>query len=467
MGKTTRMTDYKKPFRISISGFIMALLVFVIIIYLAATAYAYFSKEKISFYEVTEGSMSVDNSHTGLIIRDEQAIASDGSGYINYLVRSGKRVSVGAPIYSIDETGMLSKFLEEAASGVKLSNESVSRIKKELNSFSSTLNDDSIYRTYEVSTYLNSMVSDASFEENGAEINQKLEEAGVNYSKRYSSYSGVVSLNTDGYEERKIESITSDDFNNDSYSQVHHVSGELVENGTPVYRIVTSEDWKIVFPLSEEEKSKFTALETIKIRFKSIDITTNAGYSQYSGSDGNTYGCISLGKYMVDFIDDRFVEFDIESENIVGLKIPKSAVITKTFMTVPLDYLARGGDGLSEGFYKEVYLETGTSIIYVPTTIYFSDDENYYIDITSSGELQPGDNLVKPNTSERYKLGATANLDGVYNINKGYAVFRQIKVIDGNDEYYTVKKNQKYGLSVYDHILFNPEGINEGDFIYQ
>ena len=86
--------------------------------------------------------------------------------------------------------------------------------------------------------------------------------------------------------------------------------------------------------------------------------------------------------------------------------------------------------------------------------------------MSSKAAFQPGDVVVKPGTNERYQLGPTGNLNGVYNINKGYTVFKQIEILDENEEYYTVKKNQKYGLSVYDHIMFDLTGVNEGDFIY-
>ena len=52
-------------------------------------------------------------------------------------------------------------------------------------------------------------------------------------------------------------------------------------------------------------------------------------------------------------------------------------------------------------------------------------------------------------------------------INKGYAIFKKVDILSSNEEYYIVKKNTKYGLSVYDHILLDTEGINEGDFIYR
>ena len=65
------------------------------------------------------------------------------------------------------------------------------------------------------------------------------------------------------------------------------------------------------------------------------------------------------------------------------------------------------------------------------------------------------------------QIGSSASLQGVYNINKGYAVFKQIEILNSNDEYYTIKKGTSYGLSVYDHIVLNADTVYEGELIYQ
>ena len=81
--------------------------------------------------------------------------------------------------------------------------------------------------------------------------------------------------------------------------------------------------------------------------------------------------------------------------------------------------------------------------------------------------LKSGDYIVKPDSSERYQIGRTDSLKGVYNINKGYAVFKQIEILKSNDEYYTIRKGMDYGLYVYDHIVLNAETVYEGELIYQ
>ena len=132
-----------------------------------------------------------------------------------------------------------------------------------------------------------------------------------------------------------------------------------------------------------------------------------------------------------------------------------------------MEYLTQGGDSSESGFNKEVYSESGSSVVFVPATIYYSEEDNYYIEMGGENGFNAGDYIVKPDSTDRYQIGASASLQGVYNINKGYAVFKQIDVLASNDEYYTIKKNMTYGLAVYDHIVLDASTVSEGELIYQ
>ena len=55
---------------------------------------------------------------------------------------------------------------------------------------------------------------------------------------------------------------------------------------------------------------------------------------------------------------------------------------------------------------------------------------------------------------------------GVYNINKGYAEFREINILYQNDDYAIVKPNTTYGLSVYDYIILDAESVSDNEMLY-
>ncbi len=161
------------------------------------------------------------------------------------------------------------------------------------------------------------------------------------------------------------------------------------------------------------------------------------------------------------------MDFEIQTEQVQGLKIPISAVTDKNFYLIPVEYMTQGGDSTDTGFNKEVYNENGTSVVFAPTTIYYSDEEYYYVDMDEEDGFKAGDYVVKPQSNDRYQIGRTASLKGVYNINKGYTIFKQIDVLDSNSEFYTVRKNMSYGLSVYDHIVLDASMVEEGQLLYQ
>ena len=66
--------------------------------------------------------------------------------------------------------------------------------------------------------------------------------------------------------------------------------------------------------------------------------------------------------------------------------------------------------------------------------------------------MKQGTVLVKPESVETYTVEETKPLTGVYNINRGYAVFNKVVILCESDEYYIVQEGDDYGLSNYDHI---------------
>ncbi len=457
-----KIIKYRQPIKINI-GIIIFLILF---LYMCFSVYTYLSRDKVSFYEVKEGSMARNTQHTGIILREEAVQYSEHTGYVSFFTGSGKRVSVGTEVYSLDETGAMTEYLKSSSTGSgSLSDENVHKIRKELSAFSSSCRDDAFYQVYDAKTSLNSALLEYASGDMAENLEEAMAASGISYSRVYAPYTGVVSFDIDGFEERTPDSLVAEDFDKSGYSVVHLRSGQLVENRRPVYKIVTSEVWNIVFPLAEGEKEEYADLSYMKVALKGSGIEAAGAYEQYTGKDGNPYGRLTFDKYAADFVDERFISFDIEGREQTGLKIPKSAVVQKAFYVIPRAYYTEDAEG-NGGFYKEIYTEEGTKLQFAVPGIYASDDTQFLIDVNDTSPIRVGDFVTMPDGSERYKISSTVMLDGVYNINKGYTVFRQIDVLDSNDEYYTVRKNQKYGLSVYDHILFDPTGFSEGDFIY-
>ena len=129
----------------------------------------------------------------------------------------------------------------------------------------------------------------------------------------------------------------------------------------------------------------------------------------------------------------------------------KGANSTSSYMVNRLTYDSKG-NRVMETFEISIYNYDETN------DLYYVDDEI----------LRKDDILCAQSTmTDTYVIGKTGTLIGVYNINKGYADFKQILILSQNDEYSIVESNTDYGLSMYDYIVLDAKVVNENDFIYE
>jgi len=459
--KNKKVIRYRRPLNINVGMIIFAL----IFAYMSFYLYTYMRRDKIEFYEVVEGSIVSDQRHSGIIFRTEKTKYTEKAGNINYYLREGKKAAVGTRIYSIDETGTLSRLLAEKTDGsVALSKDNLSSLKKQLSSFSQTFTDVNFESVYDTRYTLDSEVLEYVNVDTLKNLDSVIAEMGVSFEQVRADESGIVSYSIDSMETMAPNQVTEETFDKSTYTRSITKSGNLVGIGEPAYKLVTSSDWSIVFPMTEEEAALYNGKTSLSVKFLGKDLKTSGAFSAITGGDGKTYGKLDFTKYMEQFVSDRFVDFEIITEEVKGLKIPRSAVTDVEFFLVPKEYLT----GKNSGFLKETYADGNVSAVLVSCDIYSSDDEYYYVDAGEKSALKAGDYLVKENSSDRYQVGTKASVQGVYNINKGYTAFRRIEVLTSNDEYYTIKKGTDYGLSVYDHIVLDADAVTgNGMIIYQ
>lgn len=411
--------------------------------------------------------MSENKTHTGLILRDESVQVSPDGGYINIYMRDGKRAAVGSRVYSLDATGDLKKLMEASAGKEDtISDSSVIEMKKKLSNFASNYSDSDFEYVYDTKYLLDNAASEYSNLINIENIDNISNENGLSLNVITSPYSGEISYAIDDIAEKKEEDLTKSDFDTSKHPISYIKNEQLIEAETKVYRIVNSESWSIYFEFEKGEEELYAEKKTLTVKFKSNGLTLTGDYSVVETKDGYSLGKLTFDKYMVQFISNRYAEFDIQSSVVNGLKIPSKCVLEKDFYTIPVEYMAKGGDGVSDGFYKQVDKDGTTSTVFVPEDIIKITDANCYIS-TENKDIVSGDKLIKPDSNEIFEVSNKEKLLGVYNINKGYTVFKNIDILGSNKEFYIVDKGTKYGLKVYDHILLNPDGFKEGEFIYQ
>ena len=329
MAKNKKIVRYRKPLNINVGMIIFAM----IFVYLSFSVYTYLRRDHVQFYEVVEGSIVNNKEYNGILFRDETVENAPQTGYVNYYVREGKRAGAGARVYSLDETGELGKFLEEnQSSGVSLSAENLADLKKQLSSFCLSYNDQRFESVYDAKYSLQASVAEYMNFNALGDMDAQLQAQGINYKQISTPQPGIISYVTDSFEGVAPEEVTADSFDRSQYTRQVGRAGELIESGTPVYKIITSENWSIVFQMDDKDKEQFADQDTLTIEPLGSDMKFRGNYSMFTGSDGNLYGRLDLDRYMIQFESERFMTFEISSKETQGLKIPVSSVMEKEIL---------------------------------------------------------------------------------------------------------------------------------------
>ena len=464
MGNQKKVVSYRKPFNLNI-GVIIFIIIF---IYLVFNLFSYITATHISVYEVEQGTMAANNVYRGLVLREEQVYYANYTGSLNFYVKEGSKVSYNSLVYSIDENGDVSKMISTTGHDVSsLDANDLNEIEDNIYDFQATYNSQNFYNVYSFKDDMNSSLNEAL---NLKALNQ-LEDyaAGAQASNTFhpihADTHGIVVYYTDGYESVRTDTFTADMFNESSYNRTSSQNALSIKAGDPVYKLITSEYWNIVLPIPASVAEELADDDTLQLRFVKDDKKTYATYTIVQ-MDGQDYAILTLRNSMIRYAKDRYVEVELLLTEETGLKIPNSSITEKEFFTVPKEYFMRGGDSQSQGILVErTDKDEKKYTEFIAPTIYYETDAYYYID---SEDVDAEDYILKPDSNATYTIGSnTAVLKGVYNINKGYAVFKQIDLLYQNEEYSIVRTGTTYGIALYDHIALDGSKIKENDLVKQ
>ena len=280
----------------------------------------------------------------------------------------------------------------------------------------------------------------------------------------------------DGYENKSVSTLSAVDFDQNAYHETDLKTGGSIKAGDPVYTLITDERWSLLIPLSEKQEAKLADRTAVRVKFLKDDKTQNGDFSIIE-IDGQKYGQIDFNKGLIRYASDRFVEIELVTNTVTGLKIPLSYIVTREFYTIPSKYATTDKETQQTGFMVEGTDKNGNNTsAFVAADIYAQiEDESteteegkepdyiYYVD---KKKFKEGDVVVCQEDQSRYVIKDVGVLEGVYCTNQGYAVFRRIEVLDQNEEYAIVSQNTSYGLSRYDHIVRNADKVNEEEILY-
>lgn len=436
----------KKHFNINIGTVIFGAL----FLYLIITIILYLTAERVSSYQVTSGPLSQNETYTALAMRTEEVVDATAGGYISYYLGDTSKVSRGGVICGIGNSQNLTENRTLTASDLQSLRDTASN-------YSHSHTGNQFSDIYDLKYSLDGMILKTG---DASALNGMLVTADAD---------GYVAYSCDGYESLSQETLTPDLFNTQAYRRTNLRTEGQVRSGDPLYRLIRSETWSVVIPVTDRQTVRLAAHDTIQVKFLKDGQSETGRLSLFVSGD-QRYVKITFDSGMMRYCNDRFLDVELVTNTRSGLKIPLSSVVTKEFYTIPTSFQTVSGENSEAGFLKEVINEDGeATTVFVASTLYeeITDEETgesvYYVDMD---DFQEGDVLIQPDSNARYTVGETGTLEGVYSINRGYAVFRKIVIIDQNEEFCIVESGTGYGIAQYDYIVEDGNTVEENEILF-
>ena len=459
--KSVDIKKYKNKREMNLGIFLFA----IIFIYLLVTIIMYFTGDNISMYEVRAGSIVNDNSYTGLVLRQETAVNAEADGYISYYQNNNSKVKTGMYIYALSpkklETENSSS--EEAETAGTLNPEIQSSIIYQMQNFNENYDPNNFSSVYSLKNEIDASLQDSFSATRTEHLSAVIAASGLEIASYATPQDGIVSFTIDGYESLTKDTFTAENFDRTKCESTVLPDQVHITSGSPAYRLITSENWSVIVQMEREtaEQLKADEITSVKVRIDKDSETMWADFSIIM-RDGDCYGCLDFDNSMIRYAEERYLNIELILEDESGLKIPKSSVIEERFYVIPEDYITTGDNGSDKGVM--VRQENGGEVFRKVDIFDASEEGEVCISRENVGE---GTVLVNPESSDTYTVGKTRSLQGVYNINRGYAVFKKVNILCENDEYYIVKEGDSYGLYNYDHIVQNGSSVSSEEVVFQ
>ena len=481
----------------------------IILIYVVASIIISISKEPITTYKVGSSNINNNITCTGIALRNEIEISSSKSGYMIYFVHDGDKTKKNSAVCTVDETGNVITAIKEAGESDEgnelFTDADYAHIRSTIDTYKSSYSDVTFSNIYNFKSDIESKVMELSSEVMMQQINAGGASVSSTLQTIKATESGVITYYTDGYEKKTPETLSEDDFNQANYKKNSLKSGDILDSGSTVFKIVSDENWNIVCQTTKEQAKAISEEERVRFTINNSPNEVSSTFSLIE-KDSSTFLVLPLSKYMVDYIDERFLNIEIILNRFEGLKIPNSALIDKEVYKIPKSYVPeneksstktvrviryedekkhskdKAKKSLDTATTNDATLldaspidatETDTRVIKTPEgdgknkkvelIVYKTDEQYYYVDKdafydTDQVYTNSGDNTIPVMSLER------ANLKGVYLANTGVANFIEVTIVKTQDEFTIVKNDEN--LKEFDNIVLDAEQVRDNQSLY-
>lgn len=447
-----------------------AIVFMIIFIYIVILLINFAVKESVNYTVAETGILSNATQYNGVVIRDETVISSNDQGTIKYFYPEGARVRNGDPVFGVVTDQSMVDLLDEQifkanqnlSSDDPVFDESYNYLKNRIKNYVINQHSKNFSYTYDAKKQI---LNDIAEIRNTVIIEQGNQGESNNIQMLENQYneaiklvdasrSGLVSYKIDGLESITIDSFVTSDLTKKPTIQDTSTK-TFTENNQPVFKIVDNYLWYIAAEIDDECEKQIEDSRYIGVRFVDKDIELDVKVYDLYDEGTKTFLILEIDRMISHFLTDRHVNFEINYGDYEGIKIPETAVATKKFALIPSEYLTVVNKQyvvrkkvISDDALGHETLE--------PTSVKLFRRQEEMVYVPISDQLAKGDVLsyTSPETliTTDYIIEETDDLEGVYVINKGFAVFKFIETMYREPDYRIVDSNMDYGVRIYDRI---------------
>ncbi len=449
-----------------------AVVFMIIFIYIVITLVTFAVKESVNYTIAETGILSHSAQYTGLVIKDETVIKANASGHIKYFFPEGARIRNNNPVFGIVTDASMMTLLDEQifkanqnlSADDPIFDESYNFLKNRIKNYVINHHNKEFSYTYEAKKQIENDITEIrntviiqqaqSGENNGNNLTVLENQYNDAVSLVKATKSGLVSYKIDGLESIAIENFNYNDI--ELAPTVQDTSTKtMIEMDQPVFKVVDNYLWYVAAEIDDECEKQIEGQKYISVDFLDQGIQMDVRVYSLEDEGDKTFLILEIDRMVNRFLTSRHVDFRITYKDHQGIKLPETAITTKTFAVIPAQYLT-----VVDKHYavrKKIYSKEalGHETLDPKTVSMFKKDGDFaYVPI--SDQLALGDVLsytdpVSLKTTE-FSLADTVDFEGVYVINKGFAVFKFIETKYREKEYRIVESNIDYGVRIYDRI---------------
>ena len=452
------------------------------------------TKGKVNYDTVQYGTIDSPNVIQGVIVRDEKVYNTTVDGVISYDVADGEKVKPNTEVCSIKDQAAVASMESDLE---KIDNDimDVQDKRDDISIYSDDINKDNqqikkivddsainfatlnLEDVYELKTNIEKELSERNqlllSENQGALTDlvtkRKAQEEKLNQSisKVSTNESGIVSYDVIGDEDKYTLETMKSLTKKNTLATTSSDSGfkTSVKANSPVFKIIKSSTWYIAAYISEDYTKYWKTGNVVNIYAKDdngVSYTLPATINTLSTvKDGKEkYVILSITKNMLEFVGDRSISFETQKSK-KGYKVPNSSIVDETLLQIPSDYITENNtvNKVSGSNTKEIQVVVSSvdkekKVSYVPVQL---------------GILNVGDEIQKPNSSNKYKIENVVNSNGIYVVNSGIAEFKIVSLDDSvsNSTHTILDIGKNPNINIYDRIMTDTENVTKEEKVFE